>query len=465
MKKYLVLSFLFLLAFVFICAGIDLWQPENYAAQSVPSYITLDNTPQNNLTTDKGASLGRVLFYDKQLSLDGSQACASCHHQEFAFSDTAQLSDGYKGGKTVRHAMRLVNNRFSNEIHYFWNERAATLEEQTTMPIQDHVEMGFSGSQGDPGIDSLIKRMYSLSYYPKLFKEVFGDTLITESRMQFAMGQFVRSIQSFDTKFDEGLAQAGNLNNDFPNYTGLENTGKRLFLAPPPTGGAGCQGCHKAPEFDIDPNTHNNGVIHVAGSVDDIDLDNTKAPSLRDLFNANGQLNGPLMHNGEFLTLMDVINHYDSIPNDPRNTNLDNRLRGPGGNGTQQLGLTNAQKQALVAFIKTLSGSDVYTNPKWSDPFNSDGSLTLSGLDGFEPLAQAVLQLYPNPSRGNFLIECDQALNKLEIFDQSGRHIITFDCHNSYRKELSLQAPAGIYYVTILLSNGTKQTKKLVLSQ
>lgn len=464
MKKSLSLILLSISALIFICAGIDLYAPDNYANQTVPGYIQQDNTTSGNAISDKGATLGRVLFYDKQLSLNGSIACASCHKQEFGFSDTALLSEGYEGGKTGRHSMRLINSRFSEEVKFFWDERAITLEDQSTKPIQDHVEMGFSGQSGNPGIDSLLNRLKSISYYPQLFNYVFGDDEITEERIQKALAQFVRSIQSFDSKFDAGLANAPNINAPFANFTTEENTGKQLFLAPPPAGGAGCQGCHRGPEFDIDPATNNNGVIHVAdGAANEIDLTNTKAPSLRDLFNPQGILNGPLMHNAEFPTIESVIDHYNSIPNNPANTNLDNRLRGPGGT-TQQLNLTDNQKAALIAFLKTLSGNDVYTNPIWSDPFETDGSINIKGLTSVSKVEKADLSIYPNPSNGQFFVKSDRPLNKLFVMDQSGRRIITFECRNTYYEELNIHAPAGIYFVQILMNDGSTQTKKIVIN-
>ncbi len=97
------------------------------------------------------------------------------------------------------------------------------------------------------------------------------------------------------------------------------------------------------------------------GSTTEVDLTNTRSPSLRDLVNPDGSLNGPLMHDGSMTSLLQVINHYNSIPNNPANNNLDNRLQGPG-NQTQQLNLTINEKSALEAFLKTLSGSDIYTN-------------------------------------------------------------------------------------------------------
>lgn len=348
---------------------IDFDNLDNYAAQSIPSYITKDNTT-NNRISDKGATLGRILFYDKELSIDRSLSCGSCHNQANAFSDTKLQSDGVNGGLTGRHSMRLINARFSTEANFFWDERANTLEEQTTMPIQDHAEMGFSGANGNPDLDNLLARLQAIDYYKELFNLVYGDSTVTEDRIQKALAQFVRSIQSFDSKFDQGLAQANNINQNFNNYTAQENQGKELFINPPQQDGAGCQGCHAAPEFDIDPNTNNNGVITTIGTTA-LDLNNTRAPSLRDLVNANGTPNGPFMHDGSLLTLEDVINHYNLITADPANTNLDRRLltTPPGQPQGQSLQLCQTEKDALVAFLETLSGSSVYTESIWSDPF------------------------------------------------------------------------------------------------
>lgn len=339
----------------------------NYANQSIPNYIKKDNS---NDFTDDIATLGRVLFYDKKLSKNNSISCAGCHKQSHAFSDENIQSIGYDGELTSRHSMRLINARFSEEVKFFWDERASSLEDQTTQPIKDHVEMGFSGNDGDPTFEDLILKLQETEYYSALFNNAFGDSNITEERIQNSLAQFVRSIQSFDSKFDLGLSSAGitNINQNFPNYSDEENLGKNLFLLSPAQGGAGCAGCHRAPEFDIVPNTQNNGVIGVAGNSSGIDLFNTRSPSLRDLFKHDGTSNGPFMHDGSFNTLLEVINHYNKIPNNPANTNLDHRLNQPG-IGLQTLNLSEQEKSALISFIKTLSGSDVYTNEKWSDPF------------------------------------------------------------------------------------------------
>jgi cytochrome c peroxidase len=189
---------------------VDLNNLANYANQPVPSYITKDNTPANNPLTDAGATLGRVLFYDKQLSADNTIACASCHLQQHAFGDPEQASTGVNG-TTGRHSMRLINMRFAVKDRVFWDERAASLEEQATMPFHDHIEMGFSGDNGDPAFDSLLSKMADLERYPILFDFVYGDSDITEERLQLALSQFMRSIQSFDSRFDDGLAQTGDL--------------------------------------------------------------------------------------------------------------------------------------------------------------------------------------------------------------------------------------------------------------
>ena len=353
---------------------IDPTNLSNYANQAKPNYIVKENTGANPITNAK-ASLGRVLFYDKSLSIDNSISCGSCHKQQFAFSDTALASKGVAGGTTARHSMRLVNSRFGVEIKFFWDERAASLEQQTTKPIQDHAEMGFSGQLGRQGLPDLLSKLQAIGYYNELFKFVYGDITVSEPRLQECLAQFVRSIQSFDSKYDAGRALVPNDGQPFPNFSAPENLGKQLFLTPPVfnaagvriNGGAGCNGCHNAPEFDIDPNTRNNGIIGRLVPGGGIDITVTRAPSLREVTNIAGIENGPFMHTGNLATLQNAVGHYNTINIAPGNTNLDPRLR-PNGNG-QQLNLTGAELSGIVAFLKTLSGTNVYTDTKWSNPF------------------------------------------------------------------------------------------------
>lgn len=354
--------------------SIDPNNLENYANQVKPAYILKNNLGANTIT-DKNATLGRVLFYDKNLSINNTISCASCHQQKFAFGDTALVSAGVEGGMTIRHSMRLINTRFANEAKFFWNERAINLTTQTTMPIQDHLEMGFSGENGRGNFLTLTNKLSNINYYKELFKFTFGDTVVSENRIQIALSSFISSIQSFDSKYDIGRAQVNNDNQPFPNFTSTENQGKNLFLTAPVfntlgiriAGGLGCNGCHNAPEFDIDPNTLNNGITGVANTIGGLDISNTRAPSLRDLTNAAGAVNTPMMHTGVLRSLRAVINHYNSINLNPRNTNLDQRLR-PGGLG-QDLNLTEVEINAVIAFLQTLGGKNVYVDKKWSNPF------------------------------------------------------------------------------------------------
>ncbi len=355
---------------------LDLTKPANYANQPVPTYITKDNTPVNNEITDLGATLGRVLFHDKRLSRNNTISCSSCHHQADGFSDAATASIGV-AGTTGRHSMRLINARFSTEQKFFWDERAASVEAQATQPIKDHVEMGFSGTLGDPSFPNLAAKLAAIEEYQVLFQGVFGDTVVTEERIGKAIAQFVRSLQSFDSKYDAGRV----MHNDgqpFSNFTASENAGKQLFLAPPgPGGGAGCAGCHRPPEFDIDPNTGNNGVITKIGG--GTDTTNTRSPSLRDLVDASGTPHGSFMHDGSLPTLLSVINHYNSIP--AIVPGMDPRLSRPGAPGQprqpQRLNLSVQQKTDLEAFLRTLTGGSIYTDEKFSSPFNADNTLAV----------------------------------------------------------------------------------------
>lgn len=139
----------------------------------------------------------------------------------------------------------------------------------------------------------------------------------------------------------------------------FNNNGLRI------AGGLGCNGCHRAPEFDIDPDSRNNGVtLSLDGTGSDTEV--TRSPSLRDLFDREGEENGLLMHTGD-MTISQVLDHYNQIQNDE---NTDRRLV-PRGTDGQNLAMTEAEKNAVIAFLKTLTGNDVYENDKWSDPFSN----------------------------------------------------------------------------------------------
>ncbi len=355
--------------------NIDLTNLPDYENPTIPSYITKSND-NGNPVTNAGAILGRVLFYDTALSIDDTVSCSSCHIQAQAFGDIHVVSEGVLGGKTRRHSMRLINTQYANEVRFFWDERAATHEAQETMPLEDFAEHGFSGTNGRPDINDLIAKLEALDYYQELFRFAFLDTEITEEKLQLALAQFVKSIVSFDSKYDTGRAGASSDNVDFSNFTADENAGKRLFMTPPPQGGAGCFRCHTPPEFDIMPNINgHNGVVAEASDPNLSDFTNTRAPTLRDVVKPDGTPNGQLMHNGSITTLQGVINHYNNIQvptTEPARTeflnNIDMRLLMMSST-PPSLNLSQTQIDQLEAFLKTLTGNNVYTDPKWSSPF------------------------------------------------------------------------------------------------
>ncbi|GAB4248312.1 MAG: cytochrome c peroxidase [Saprospiraceae bacterium] len=342
--------------------NLDNYANPDYSVHYDENILQNDNAPSINKVTDAGATLGRVLFYDVYLSLNNTVACASCHKQELGFTDDRKLSLGFLGGETGRHSMRLANANFYTGERMFWDKRALDIEDQSTMPIKDHVEMGFDDSAG--GIDSLLRKLSQLEYYPILFKEAFGTEIITENGIKMALAQFIRSMVSTGSKFDEGFAQAYNpappgrgINQPFPNFTQEENMGKQLYFTPRPQGGAGCAGCHNGTTFALAANSQNNG----------LDADETiifKSPSLKNI-----AVTGPYMHDGRFATLEEVVEHYNSgIQMGPT---LDNRLQVQTPNGQQplRLNLSQPEKDALVAFLKTLTDEALLGDEKFSDPF------------------------------------------------------------------------------------------------
>ena len=362
-------------AYRYLGADFPLEPPLDYSG-SAPNYITRDNRLDGDVD-DRKATLGRVLFYDKQLSLNNSIACGSCHIQAHAFGDTSQQSLGLDGGLTSRQSMRLINTRFADLPAMFWDRRAANLKEQVVQPIQDHIEMGFSGTGDQPGIDSLLDKLSQLDYYPQLFDWAFQheEASINEQHIAEALEHFVSSIESFDSQFDEGFNEVADIQNPFPNYTTSENNGKALFLVPPQLdnqnvrsgGGAGCAGCHRPPEFDIDPNSGNNGVDQEAGNPAGFDTTNTRSPSLRDLFGPGGTVNAPMMHTGNFLEFTTVVEHYNEVIPDVNNRTVDGRLAR--GLTAVKLELTSTERADLEAFVKTLTGENIYYDKRWSSPF------------------------------------------------------------------------------------------------
>lgn len=345
--------------------------PFNYAAPSLPVAFLVnpilgqDNTPATNFTTDAGATLGRVLFYDKRLSTNQTISCASCHQREHGFSDPRRFSIGFDGGLTGRNAMGLSNARWYQRRHFFWDERAATLEDQVLQPIQNAVEMGMT-------LAALTNRLAAEPYYTNLFAKTFGSPAVTSGRISQALAQFVRSIISTKSKYDTGVS------NNFANFTPQEELGRRIFLGQvgnPPNPPATCTACHGTDNFVPGPALNNNGLefpfvdLGVGGITGNpADNGKFKVPSLRNI-----ELTAPYMHDGRFTNLEQVVEFYNSGVLD--NPNLSPPLRMPTPPGQPpgpplRLNLTAPQKAALVAFLKTLTDPSLATDEKWADPFN-----------------------------------------------------------------------------------------------
>lgn len=360
--------------------------PYNYSNISFPEtfnsfVLSLDSTPEDNQITDNGATLGRVLFYDKRLSVNNTISCASCHIQELGFSDPRQKSIGFNGEETRRNSMNLVNTGFYEPNKFFWDHRIESLEKQVLMPLQDEIEMGMT-------IDLLVEKLKNTDYYKPLFKKAFGNEEITAEKISKALVQFVRSIYSFNSKYDRGIEITKDIFKDFPNFTAQENMGKDIFNGKlTPTVNGNCAFCHmtnvntlhfsvpvdfdtanqvifsafRADNIGLDENS--NGVDNGLGEITNNNSDNGrfKTPSLRNI-----ELTAPYMHDGRFETLEEVVEHYSTKVK--AHPNLSVFLRN--GDGTpRKLELSEEEKNALVAFLKTLTDYDMINDIKYSDPF------------------------------------------------------------------------------------------------
>lgn len=298
-----------------------------------PSFLTAamqlnDNTPADNQLTNDGATLGRVLFYDKHLSKNNTISCGSCHKSTTSFTDNIQFSKGFEGGLTTRTSMDLLNVAFYKSGKMFWDERSATLEAQVVQPIQNHVEMGES-------FPALVDKVKALDYYPALFQKAFGTTDIDSVKIAKALAQFVRSIIPYQSKYDlvkQGLAT----------FTMAEQAGEQLFLnaAPPNQPTLTCAGCHAAPLFITSSPAAPFGLPDAS----DMGINNSghfKIGSLR-----NVAISAPYFHNGSISSLQGVLT--SNIP-------------------LHQVAPQDVQN--LIAFMQTLTDTQTLSDERFSDPF------------------------------------------------------------------------------------------------
>jgi len=313
-----------------------------------PTTYILNSNPQ---VDNEKATLGRVLFYDHRLSKTEEYACASCHHQDKAFTDGEVGSKGVSGEFTDRNSMSIVNMIISNR--FFWDFRASSLLEQSTQPIFNPDELGLTE------ID-LVEKLDSVPFYDALFEDAFGDEEVTVDRVAESLTEFMRSIVSYDSKYDQGHF------NDFEDFTAEEIMGRDLFFS----GVFNCAQCHFTNSFS-GLQTTNNGldIVYDDGGVgaltgDPALLGHFKVPTLRNI-----ALTAPYMHDGRFASLEEVIDHYnEGLQPHP---NLDDRLTEEleTGGTPRQYNMTEAEKSALIAFLLTLTDESLIENEMWSDPF------------------------------------------------------------------------------------------------
>ena len=310
---------------------------------------------------DNIATLGRVLFYDQNLSLNNSISCGTCHKQAIAFSDNVAFSKGFQNHQTLRNTLAIqnisntINNSFfAIEPKLFWDGRANFLNTMVLMPIVNHVEMGMGQA------DDIVARVNQQAYYPELFNKAFGSPEADIDKIASALSSFVSSITSGSTKFD--LA-----NNSIVALNGLEEEGRLLFFNK-----YNCNSCHQTGQLNgyemggglvnigLETNYSDKGLEGVTN--DPADNGKFKIPNLRNI-----ALTAPYMHDGRFRSLDEVLDHYSrGIKDHP---SLDARLRNGVTGQPMILNISDHEKSAIIAFLNALTDYSMITDVRFSNPF------------------------------------------------------------------------------------------------
>ncbi|MEP7107738.1 MAG: cytochrome c peroxidase [Ferruginibacter sp.] len=296
---------------------------------------------KDNPLTEEGFQLGRKLFYDGRLSKDGNFPCASCHQQFAAFATfDHQFSHGFDNSFTFRNAPALFNLAWMKEMH--WDGGINHLEVQPLAPITNVKEMAET-------ISNVLKKLDLDSSYIRMFTAAFGDPIINSQRMLKALAQFMGSIQSHNSKYDQvKRGEAG--------FTLAEQNGYNTFKAK-------CNACHTEPLFTdnslrnngltLDPFLQDKGRMLITGNP--ADSLKFKVPSLRNL-----EYSFPYMHDGRRFSLSQVIEHYRSgiTVNQPT---LDPLLK-------NRISMTNQEKVDLVEFLRALTDNTLLHDPGLEQP-------------------------------------------------------------------------------------------------
>ena len=322
------------------------------------------------------ATLGRVLFYDKKLSKDGTISCASCHKQNIGFADDVAFSRGVNDRSTARNSFALASVanfsayygtdlNGSSAIRFFWDNRAETVAEQSRGSLTNPKEM-------DMQMHEVADIVAAQPYYTPLFKKAYGSTTITEDLILEAIANFINAMGSYNSKFDKSVGTAYASYNQgayvFPQdftatgFTSSENRGKTLY-------NANCASCHSGNMGRPVLNYANNGLDLNTSSDEGVggfsgiqDQKGTfKIPTLR-----NVALTAPYMHDGRFKTLEEVLVHYSTgIQYHP---NLNSELKAPNGE-PKKMNFTPDQKQDIIAFLNTLTDDRLGEDEQFSNPF------------------------------------------------------------------------------------------------
>ena len=310
----------------------------------------------NNPVTVEGANLGKHLFYDSILSADNTLSCASCHHQKSAFSDSPNsFSHGRNGALMKRNTMPLFNLAWYPA--FFWDGRASSIEEQVFHPVRENNEMNLDWK-------AATRRIEQNKFYKKQFKEIFGSSIIDSIQISNAIAQFLRTLISYQSKYDLVLEGKALFTKD--EYEGF-------ILVNDQTKGD-CIHCHITDGDALGTTLvfSNNGLDAVTNANDYKDkgrglvtgkpTDNGKfiVPSLRNL-----AFTAPYMHDGRFKTLEEVINFYSEGLQ--KSVNIDSKMEFVHQGGAK---LTSEDKRKIIAFLLTLSDSSFISNPEFSNPFD-----------------------------------------------------------------------------------------------
>jgi cytochrome c peroxidase len=346
---------LFIVLFALVVMAQVGCEPEPTEPDYIPTPYTLDIPqglppmiiPASNPMTVEGIALGRKLFYEKLLSGDNTMSCGTCHLQENGFSEPLQVSQGITGALGTRNAMPLINLGW-NQLGFFWDGRAATLEDQALQPITNTIEMNATW----PDVEA---KLNAHDTYPRLFKEAYGVDRIDSLTVAKAIAQFVRTLISGNSRFDAWY------NRQETPLNAQELRGFTLYT----TEAADCFHCHGLGGLITDNKYHNNGLDTIYTDMGRFDVTGNpmdratfRTPTLRNI-----EMTAPYMHDGRFFTLEEVVEHYsEHVKMSPTISPLMELV------GESGAHLTQEEKEDLLAFLRTLTDQEFLANPNFSDP-------------------------------------------------------------------------------------------------